>query len=256
MSLPAKSARELIVELERLKGDSQASALAFDADGTLWSGDVSEDVFSRAVADGLIKSDAADALARTAAEAGIATDGTVSDIAAHVFAAYREGRYPEREVCEMMTWCYAGWSPRELAEYARVVLEAANLGARLNRGLEPILDWARAAGVKTVVVSASPRLIVEVAASLWHFAASDIAASDAELEGGRIAARMNGQVPYGPAKCPAARAVMNDADWLASFGDNVYDIEMMRAARLGIAVNPKPILRKRLPELPFVVLLA
>jgi phosphoserine phosphatase len=42
---------------------------------------------------------------------------------------------------------------------------------------------------------------------------------------------------------------------LASFGDNVFDVEMLCAARLGVAVNPRPELRMRLVELPGVVVL-
>jgi phosphoserine phosphatase len=64
-----------------------------------------------------------------------------------------------------------------------------------------------------------------------------------------------GAVPYAAAKCDAARALFGSAQWLASFGDNVFDIEMLRAAELAVAVHPKPRLQSRLPELPNAVIL-
>jgi phosphatidylglycerophosphatase C len=254
ITLPTTSAGELIRKLEALREPDRAAALVFDGDGTLWSGDVSEDVFLQAVSAGLLRQEATAALAATATRFGLSPDGSATEIAVRMFQAYRERRFPEREVCEVMTWCYAGFSLEEVRDLSRRTLQALDIGARLNRGLEPILEWARSEGLRTFVVSASPLPIVEVAAGLWQFAATDIAASQPELQDGRILARMHGQVPYEADKCHAARRLLGDAQWLGSFGDNVYDVDMLHAARLGVAVTPKLALRQLLPELPFVLL--
>jgi phosphoserine phosphatase len=256
LSLRQASASELIRALTALRDSARPSAIAFDADGTLWSGDVSEDVFGRAVAERLIREDAREALSAAAARFDLSTDGSPTEIAARIFGAYREHLFPERETCEMMTWCYAGWTFAELAEFARRSLQALGIGARLHRELEPVVDWARAEGIRTIVVSASPRTIVEEGAGLWQFSPADIAASDPEAAGERILPRMRGEVPYESAKCRAGERLIGEAEWLASFGDNLYDIDMMRAARLGVAVKPKLALRKLLPGLPFITLLA
>lgn len=256
VKLQQASARDLIRQIGALHDPARPAALAFDADGTLWSGDVSEDVFGQAIAQELIRDEAAAALAEAAARFGVETHGTPTEIAARIFGAYREGRYPERETCEMMTWCYAGWTFAELSEFARRTLQALGIGARLNRELEPFVDFARAEGIRTIVVSASPRAIVEVAAGLWQFSPDDIAASDPESDGMRILPLMRGEVPYESSKCRAGERLIGRAQWLASFGDNLYDIDMMRAASLGVAVKPKLALRKLLPELPFITLLA
>jgi phosphoserine phosphatase len=47
-------------------------------------------------------------------------------------------------------------------------------------------------------------------------------------------------VPYAEAKVSAGRELFGNARWLASFGDNVFDIDMLRTAELGVAVRPKP----------------
>ena len=57
-------------------------------------------------------------------------------------------------------------------------------------------------------------------------------------------------MPYAEAKVGAGRALFGDSLWLASFGDNVFDVEMLQAARMGVAVRPKLSLRSRLAELP------
>ena len=248
------TASELIQELERRRVPG-VNALAFDGDGTLWSGDVSEDVFSRAVTSELLRDAARPALVEAAAQFSIATTGSASDIAARLFAAYAHGAYPEREVCEMMTWCYAGWTLDELRRFARQALLDVGLAARLNASIGPVLAWARAEGLPTYLVSASPRTIVELAAEHWQIPSTHILASDAELNGEVIAPRMNGPVPYGESKCRVRDRLMNGATWLASFGDNVFDLEMLHAAHLGVAVRPKPALRQLLPPRPFVELL-
>jgi phosphoserine phosphatase len=47
-------------------------------------------------------------------------------------------------------------------------------------------------------------------------------------------------VPYAEAKLSAGRELFGNARWLAAFGDNVFDIDMLTTAELGIAVRPKP----------------
>lgn len=244
------TASELIQELERRRQPG-TNALAFDGDGTLWSGDVSEDVFSRAVTSELLRDSARPALAEAAERFSIASTGSASDIAARLFTAYAHGAYPEREVCEMMTWCYAGWTLGELRQFARRALLDVQISARLNESIGPVLAWARAEGLPTYLVSASPRTIVEVAAEHWQIPSTHILASDPVLKGEVIEPRMNGPVPYGESKCRVRERLMNGATWLASFGDNVFDLEMLHAARIGVAVRPKPALRQLLPSLPF-----
>ena len=155
MSPPRIDVDELIERLQALRPEQRAAALVFDADGTLWSGDVSEDVFEHAADEGLLRVDAADALAKTATESGIDATGTPSAIAKRLFRAYTEDRFGEREVCEVMTWCYAGFTPDELVALAREVLAQRGLAARINRRLEPIIEYARSSGLRALVVSAS-----------------------------------------------------------------------------------------------------
>lgn len=247
--------RRLLTRLGALAENHENGLLAFDGDGTLWSGDVGEDVFNEAVTAGLLRKEAREALQREAAAYAIETDGDSSELAARLFAAYLAGTYPERDVCAMMTWCYAGFSREELLTLARHAFARADLADRLHRELEPVLSFAREKGLRVVVVSASPQLIVEEAVTLWGIPPSDVTASRAAFDAERIAPRLASPVPYAEAKPTALRAIAPERELLASFGDNVFDIEMLKAAHLGVVVRPKPALRVRLPELTGLVVL-
>jgi phosphoserine phosphatase len=243
---------ELVRYLEQ-KREPGPSGLAFDADGTLWSGDVGEDVFHFACENGLIRKEALDELARVAREHGVAEGKTPSDLAREIHVAYRLGKVDERLTCEVMTWSYAGFSPEELRLVAREAFSSRGLAGRVREILAPVQDWARREALRIIVVSASPRAIVDEALKHIGFDVFDIAGAEPVVADGRIAARMAGPVPYGADKRAAGLALLTGHDWLASFGDNSFDVELLRAARVGVAVCPKPGLRARLNEIDGVL---
>ncbi len=247
------SAEQLISELESRFSGAERCALAFDADGTLWSGDVGDDVFRFAVAHDRLREAARAEIERQALTRGFEIFANVNTTAEHLFEMYIAGRYPELDMCELMTWCYAGHSLTEMRELALEALETAKHSQRLHRELRPILEFARSRGVRTVVISASPRATVEQATRLWGFAAEDIAASTPRVIDGMITSSMAGAVPYAAAKVAAGRALLGSARWVASFGDNAFDLEMMQEAEIGVAVRPKPALEARLAEIAGVV---
>lgn len=254
--LVTRSPRDVVRALAAFGPTSTSQLLAFDGDGTLWTGDVGEDVFHRAVKDGLLRADARDALVREAAAYSIDTKGTASEIAARLFEAYLAGSYPEREVCGMMSYCYAGFELEELETFIDSTLESRGIRTRLNQELASIFEFARDTGLRIVVVSASPQPIVERAARYWRIPPADVAACRHVVSAGRILPELAAPVPYAEAKLSAlARIGANPSQLLASFGDNVFDMELLRAARLGVAVRPKPGLVARLAELPGVVVL-
>jgi phosphoserine phosphatase len=212
---------------------------------------VGEDLFRAAMREQYLLEDAREALLAEAERYQIAVSGSgdANSIAGVLMAAYLAGKYPERETCAMMTWCYAGRTLAEVQQLSREVLEEEDLESRLTPELEPIVDYARSAGVRLVLVSASPRAIVEAAGKAWDFAPADIAAATPALADGRVLPRMDGAVPYAEAKLTAGRALFGNARWLAAFGDNVFDIDMLTTAEMGVAVRPKPKLQTELAAL-------
>ena len=243
----------LVEELTALLADGDPSrvVVAFDGDGTLWSGDVGEDLVRAAIRESFLLDAAVPNLRAEAAryriQLGAAEDA--NSIVRTLVAAYLAGQYPERETCAMMTWCYAGRSLVELEAFAALVLRDEDLPGRLNGELLPIVEWCDRVGVRRVLVSASPRVIVEQAGGMRGFAPGNIAAATPALAAGRILPQMDGAVPYAEAKLTAGRALFGDARWLAAFGDNVFDIDMLTTAEVGIAVRPKPKLERELAAL-------
>lgn len=248
----------LVEELRAMLGDTdpRRAVLAFDGDGTLWSGDVGEDLFHAAMQRAFLREDALPALLAEAARYDVPLAGArgANAVATVLFQAYLDGRYPERETCAMMTWCYAGHELGAVQSFARDVLTAADVPSRLHAELEPILEFAARAAVRCVLVSASPRVIVEPAGALRGFAPSDIAAATPSVADGRVEPRLHAPVPYAEHKLTAGRELFGDARWLAAFGDNVFDIEMLEAAEVGVAVRPKPRLLAQLPTLGLRIL--
>lgn len=233
------TAADIIRELERELPPSGAAAIAFDGDGTLWSGDVGEESFVAACLAGKLSASLEPRLAHEAAAFGIESSGTASERAWQLGEAYRAGRYPELRVCELMIWCYAGWTEAELADHVGRTLAARDSKVELYQPLVPILEWARQRSVRCVVISASPGLVVQQAAGQLGFDPEDVVAGYSTLEGGRLSDSLREPVPYAETKVSAGRARIGDRTWLATFGDNAFDVDMLKEARLPVAVRPK-----------------
>jgi phosphoserine phosphatase len=232
--------------LSRLSG---GAAMVFDADGTLWSGDVGDDLFFYATERGLLRDEARGALEELAAGHGLDARGTPSQLAARMHEAHAEGRFPERVLYEMMAWCFAGMDTEELGDIARGALADGNLSGRLFAPLEPVLAWARGAGIETAMVTASPQAIAEVAGAECGFAVDQIVACRPLVTGGVVQAALAAPIPYGVDKARAGKRRLGDAVWLAAFGDSGFDFDMLALARLPVAVRPKPELLARLSAL-------
>jgi phosphoserine phosphatase len=248
---------EAIVErLVAARGPGPA-ALAFDADGTLWSGDVGEDTFESACRDGILKEEARATLARVAEEQGVAPGGSATHIAEALYAAYRRGNVAERLMCEVMTFCYAGYTEGELRELAFRYLTARDVAGRTRQALIEVLAWARAEGVRCIVISASPRIIVKEGLRLSGIEVDEVGAAVAKVsDAGLIEPIMAAPLPYGPQKCVVGQGLLAGHDWLGAFGDNGFDVDMLRTARVAVAVHPKPALFSRLSEVPNALVLS
>jgi phosphoserine phosphatase len=116
--------------------------------------------------------------------------------------------------------------------------------------------WAREHGITTYLVSASPRPIVEQAARLVGIELVNVAAATAERDAsGRVLASVVRPIPYGPGKVMHLRAKLGARPLYAAFGDNAFDVAMLREARTPVAIRPKPRLVERAPEVPNLVVL-
>lgn len=234
--------------------DGGAGVVATDGDGTLWGGDVGEDLFFAFVEHGRIEEPAAEAMRREAHSHALSDAGTGREVARRIYDAYVEGRFPEERVCELMAWCFAGWTGEEVATFARGVVNEVGLDARLHREVLSVLDRARAAGIETILVSASPVAVVEAAGGRVGFEPDAIVAARPQLEGAVLLPDVHRPIPYGPGKVKRLRERIGESRVLyGAFGDNAFDVALLASARVGVAVRPKPRLRERAHEVPGVV---
>lgn len=220
--------------------------VAFDADGTLWSGDVGEDFFLFCVREGALKAEAGEALHALAQRFQIAEESDPNRQALVLYEAYLADKLPEREVCEMMAWALAGHAQDDLTGLIRRALDEAGLHRRRYRPIERAIAWAREHELVTLVISASPSYVVAAAAESLGFSTSQIAACEPGIANGILLPHLAHPLPYAEHKVSAAARLAPGVSLLAAFGDNSFDLAMLDAARVRVAVNPKPALRELL----------
>jgi phosphatidylglycerophosphatase C len=243
--------------IEELARTEPGGVVATDGDGTLWTGDVGEDLFHAFLDHGRVDPPAFEALVRDARAHGLSDAGKGSDVARRIYDAYLEGRFPEERLCELMTWCFAGWAHHEVRAFAREVVEAAALTPRLHPELLTVVASARAAGVDVVLVSASPFAVVLEAGSRVGFDAEHIVAARATYEREVMQPDVQRPIPYGAGKVTRLRERIGTARPLyAAFGDNAFDVPMLASAHVAVAVRPKPRLRRQAGDVPGIVELA
>lgn len=248
-----QTAEEVWSRIEAQAREHAGGLVATDGDGTLWSGDVGEDLFHAFVEQGDVAPPALQALQREAREHDLADGGTGQDVARRIYAAYVDGRFPEERVCELMTWCFAGWGLARVEEFARDVVERIGLGARLHREVIHVLDRARAAGLEVVLVSASPIAVVLAAGARVGFDEAHVVAARPRYVADVMLAEVERPIPYGPGKVSRLRERVGERPLYAAFGDNAFDVAMLGSAAIGVAVRPKPKLRERAHEVAGLV---
>ncbi len=257
--LPGTSVTDVISRIDAAAQRATNGAIAFDGDGTLWSGDVGEDWFAAVLASGRVTEGARVALAREAVEHGLDATGGASHIAHAIHAAYLGGAFPEERVCEVMTWVTAGWTSEEQAAFAADVVREVGLAARLHEEAIAIVRWAGERGLPVHLVSASPRAVVLEAAKVVGIDPSRVVAAQEVVSGDRIEAAVLRPIPYGPGKVTRLREQLGERPLHAAFGDNVFDAALLREATVRVAIRPKArlvdLVERSAAEVPGLVVL-
>ncbi len=251
------SVREVIALIEAEAARDPGGAIAFDGDGTLWDGDIGEDFFDALLDEGALSDRAHEGLVREAEAEKIDTGGGAVAIARRIHAGYLAGTFPEERVCEIMAWAFAGRTKEQIDTFAAGVVEnRLKLDGRLHGEAIQIVTWARERGVTTYLVSASPRPIVEQAARYLGIPLANVAAATEETDSkGLTLASVVRPIPYGDGKVKHLRVKLGARVLYAAFGDNAFDVAMLREARIPVAIRPKPRLLERAGEVPALIVL-
>jgi phosphoserine phosphatase len=222
--------------------------LVFDADGTLWSGDVGVDLFSTAIEERLFRDEVVPALRAEAEHCGVDPSGSAEEIALRLLVANEQGAYENARAFGMMAWAFAGFEDGEMTALAQRVVQERGLAGRVHGFVGPVLEWARARDVAVTICSASPVAVVVAGAALLGISAAEVIAVTPELASGRLTARLvPGATPYGEGKVARLRERHAGARILAGFGDTAGDAPFLGLASIAVAVEPHAKLRALLP---------
>jgi phosphatidylglycerophosphatase C len=248
------SPEEVIIRLAERA--SPGAALAFDADGTLWSGDIGIDAFEALLAKRGVRPPALSALRSEAESFGLEVVDDANEQARALYRAYQRGVYPEGRAFSMMAWAFAGHREQEMRAFACQLVEDVALATRIHAEVLPIIRWAFGQSMARLVVSASPIAVVQVAIEALALPMTEILAMSPAVERGIVQSRLLSPVTYGAGKIEALRAGAPDRALLGAFGDSVFDLPMLCQAEVAVAVRPKPELRAHAASCPGLIELA
>lgn len=199
-----------------LSGDAPRVAV-FDADGTLWRGDVGEDLLRFLAATNALPAGGEGAFARYDA---LHVERPVD---AYAFAV------------EVM----AGLGEAQLRSLCQDFFARRFLG-RVYPWVRPLFDVLHGAGVAVWICSASPRWIVEAGGLALGLSEAHVIGVDAEVEGGRLTANLKRPVTAGPGKVTWLER--HGLAWGFAAGNGELDVDMLERAshRLVVATFDGP----------------
>ena len=258
MSLPREcciSSEDVVARLAAARAATNGHdvMLAFDADGTLWSGDVGNDLFHALIEAQAVRKAAYPALVREAEEFAIAPSGNAVEIAKKLFDACEAGQYPEDRCFAMMAWVFAGFPLHDAIAFSRDVVKKINLESRLHRFLDPIFEYTRNANIPVWVVSASPKWMVEISVAMFGIPSEHVIGMMPVIHDGFVTPELDGVPIYGPNKPMMLREKCPQGILLGAFGDSSYDVPLLVMAKVPVAVRPKPSLLARARDVPNLV---
>ena len=243
------------LEVARLELGTNAT-LVFDADGTLWSGDVGVDLFSAVMERGAIRELAVPQLRAEAQAAGVDPKLPTADLARALLRANELGQYENARAFAMMAWVFAGYSEQEMLQFAEEVVLDVRLSERAFDYARTVIAWARSREIAVKICSASPRSIVEVGARIFGLSADDvIAVTPAVLDGVLAPELVPGPLPYAEGKVARLREHLPEAQLLGGFGDSLADLHFLQLCAVPVAVKPAAGLRKVVASTPRMLLI-
>ncbi|MBX7100453.1 MAG: haloacid dehalogenase-like hydrolase [Myxococcaceae bacterium] len=209
----APAVRALLAPL--LDGRARGKAAVFDADGTLWRGDVGEELLRHLAARGALPSLAEPRAAFHEYERRHAVD----PVEAYAFNAQ----------------VLAGLSEAQLEEDCAALVKQRFEG-RIFRFTRPWLEALSGAGLEVWICSASPIWVVEAGAALLGIPKARCLGARCAVDAGVVTARLEGPVPAGDGKVTwLERRGLRPA---LAVGNGELDEPMLRFAERAIVVAP------------------
>jgi len=208
----------------RLEAAAQPGAvIVFDADGTLWKGDVGEAFFLWQLKENLFLPPRAESARKN-------------------WQMYQEGKLPEREMWIEATRAQAGVEETVLRQRAKEFFEKSFMG-EVFPAMKAAISKFQAGGSEVWIVSASHRWIVEPGAAYLRIPADHVVAISTVVRDGRVTDEIIEPVPFKEGKVDAIQKYIRKTPAVV-FGNSMSDAPMMRlSTSTAVAINPNDELR-------------
>jgi phosphoserine phosphatase len=234
-----------------------ARAAVFDADGTLWRGDIGDHAFEHAAEAGLITDETwAGPVAAWARRWDLDVPSSTSRKAEgvrRVLAAVQQGELSRtararglsedawrEELYAMQAWIYAGHPRAAVAAFGEQLFEAG-FSSSIFADMKRVVELLRAAGVEVLIASASHAALVVPGARLLGIPAANVMGMEPALDDdGRVRASLPVST-YGPHKAAVVHGRLGQRRPLLAFGDSVLftDRELLASSHAPVAVATK-----------------
>ncbi|MBL8602671.1 MAG: haloacid dehalogenase-like hydrolase [Myxococcales bacterium] len=228
--------------------EGYARAVASDADGTLWAGDVADTLFLDASTRGLFQGEGlAHFLAGARAVLGDGATGDPRRDGPAVLDAYARGAIDITTLCNLQTQSLGG---RSLASLDALLEGAAEtVAARIHPEVRRLLAETAARGWPLHVVSGSLGRLVARTLTLAAIPFASVSGGVLKVEGDWVHAALAGPIPLHAHKIDALKA---QGAWppALGLGDGGWDAPFLHGAFAAALIEPKPALRDAMREHP------
>lgn len=234
--------RELraLVAAARTVAPPHRPLIATDADGTLWEGDIGDDLFVEALSTLPLGPTAGEGLRVAAAEVfGPAAPAEPADLALAFIAAYRAGRLSIERICQLQA---ESLGDRPQAEFdALIETVARRVAGRIRPAVRVIVEEAASADVALHVVTGSLGVAVAATLRIAGLRFASVSGGVLLARDGHVLPELAGPIPLHGGKVTALESV---GAWppAMGMGDGGWDSTFLRGCAVPLLVHPSPTL--------------
>ncbi|MGH9868946.1 MAG: HAD family hydrolase [Candidatus Polarisedimenticolia bacterium] len=256
MSIRRAPLQDILERCDRLAREGtrlrpgQPQLAAFDADGTLWKADVGELLWERLMAERALDRRAVAPIARALRACGVepARDPYVDY--PRLLELHRAGHCSEELLARVMLEGLAGMREEDLYVHAlKAVTGCGELSDSLGGEASNLMDHLRRLGFQILVVSGSPRWVVEVAVQPFGVPPSEVLAGQVAVVNSVLSDGVIEPLPHGKGKIQAILRRYGRVPIVAA-GNGLGDLAMLEgASHLRFLFNPTDELVKAADEM-------
>jgi len=195
---------------------------AFDCDGTLWFGDSGMKFLYWEIEEGLLSMETTQAIMRR-------------------YDEYLAKRVSEDEMCGEMVQIHRGLPENKIRAFAARFAKS-NVMPHFFPEMEFLVEKLRHIGCDVWAVSSTNSWVIEESVKKVGIPADRVLAVRVAIENG-VATDHLSEITSGPGKARALREVLKSS-LDVSFGNSMFDLDMLELSRHPFAVNPNNDLRK------------